>query len=228
MNKRAWLIFLGSVAGGISAFLLAKAYQRARKTCPPFRKQVYHSARELLDDLTSFWQEPAKLRSLQSNPSLTLSLATKLLLTVTGAYGCRSCGRLFSRYAQEQGLEEKQVVSLLRGEVEFATVDEAPALFFARHYVEHGGHPDPDLVAQLVERYGARTAQDIITYLRLLSVANRVGNTFDALLSRILGKPSPETTLWGELSVLLVFFFGILPLVPVWGVRVKRASFRPI
>jgi hypothetical protein len=42
--------------------------------------------------------------------------------------------------------------------------------------------------------------------LRMITFGSLLGNTFDALLSRIAGKPAAGSSLWNELSVL----FGVL------------------
>jgi hypothetical protein len=42
-----------------------------------------------------------------------------------------------------------------------------------------------------------------MTYLRMITFGNLLGNTFDAILSRFSGKPAQGSSLWSELGVLL-------------------------
>jgi hypothetical protein len=58
-----------------------------------------------------------------------------------------------------------------------------------------------------------------VTYVRLVSALVLVVNTWEALVSRMLGKPAADSRLSDELKVLAVFSMGILPLIPVGFVR---------
>ncbi len=218
-GKRSWWVLLGLGLGAAGAYLLGKAYVNARERQPSFQKEVYESEEGMLEAFRALWRDPGALKSLWTNPRIDHPFAEKMMLAVAGAHGDQFYARAPIHYALKQGLTQEEVESLLRGEVEHATVDEAPALFFARHYVEQGGDPDPDLVQRLIDAYGRRTARDIITYVRLVIFVNLVGNTLDAFVSRVLGRPSPSTTFASELSTVAIFGFGIIPLVPVLALR---------
>jgi hypothetical protein len=47
------------------------------------------------------------------------------------------------------------------------------------------------------------TAKDIMTYLRMVTFGNLLGNTFDALLNRFRDRPASGCTLWNALGILL-------------------------
>jgi AhpD family alkylhydroperoxidase len=223
--KHVVLTLFGVAAGAAGAYVAAQAYRKARATCPPFRRRIYASSRELIDDFRFFWDDPSVLADMRANARITPAFGEKLMLAVTGVNGCRYCSRLHARTAEYLGVSTSEATSLLRGEIASGTVEEAPALFFAQHYAEHEGQPDPELLQRLVQTYDERTARDILNYLRLFTMSNLVGNTLDALVSRLLGKPSAESTLRDELAVVLTAVFGIGPLVPV---LVLRASLRGI
>ncbi|NLG50121.1 MAG: carboxymuconolactone decarboxylase family protein [Chloroflexi bacterium] len=221
--KRTVLALLSAAAGAVAAYYLTEAYKQAKAKCPPFRKRTYSSARELVDAFRVFWEQPELLLSVRQNPAITPAFSEKLMLTVTGANGCRYCAGVHTEIAKHLGLRSDEVGALLRGEIGQGTVDEAPALFFAQQYAISGGNPDQDLLRGLTETYGDRTARDIISHVQLMTIANLVGNTFDALLSRILGKPAPDSTLGNELAVLATFAFGIMPLAPILAIRAQLA-----
>lgn len=224
MKRKGWWTLLGLVAGAAAAWWLARAYQAAREKCPPFRRRVYADSQRVIDAFGQFWRNPDDLKALRNNERLDRRFAAKIMLAVTAVNGCRYCSYAHTRHAIHEGLSQEEVSSLLRGDMEHATLDQAPALFFAQHYAEQCGQPEADMIQRLMDTYGAQTAHDMITYIRLITLGNLVGNTFDALVSRVLGNPSPDTTLRSELSVLAVFGFGIVPLMPLLALRAAWAS----
>lgn len=219
MKGKRFLWLLGLTAGVVGAYWAARAFQKAKETCPPFRKRTYRNSRELIADFADFWEHPEYIRTLRENPLLRPPLTTAMMLAITGANGCRYLTSAHTRLAVSQGFSREAIESLLAGRVEHVTAEQAPAVFFARQYAELQGAPDSDLVKRLVEKYGEANARDLINYVRLVMLANLVGNTFDALLSRLLGKPNPETTWRDELAIVSLFGLGILPLAPILAAR---------
>ncbi|MBC7254686.1 MAG: carboxymuconolactone decarboxylase family protein [Chloroflexi bacterium] len=219
MKGKKILWVLGWAAGLAGAYWATRAFRAAKATCPPFRKRTYRNSRELIADFADFWEHPEYLRALRTNPLLQPPLTTEMMLAVTGANGCRYCTAAHTRLASSQGFSQEVIESLLAGRVEHVTAEHAPAVFFARQYAELQGAPDSDLIKRLVEQYGEANARDIINYVRLVMLVNLVGNTFDAFLSRLLGKPNPETTWRDELAILSLFGLGIVPLAPILAAR---------
>jgi AhpD family alkylhydroperoxidase len=218
-SKHFWLTTCGVAIGVVGSYLAARAYRKARASCPPFGRRIYTDSRALIEDFGAFWRHPEVLVSLRANEQVSPQLASKVMLTVTSANGCRSCGYAHSRYAERQGLLPEEIQSLLLCEMQHATVDEATALFFAQDYAQQQGEPAQDMVQRLVDSYGLKTARDIVTLVQAVTVANRVGNTLDALLSRCLGQPAPNSSLPSELTVLATFALGIVPLIPLLAWR---------
>lgn len=213
--KHTGLALIGMGLGLAGAYRLSRVYRANRAAGATYTRRTYRGGRELVGAFEALWRYPADIWSLRANPDLAHPLIDKLMLAVSGATGARFGNSAQVRYARRRGLSPAMIDSLLRGEVGAATADEAPALFFVRHWVETDGCPDTDLMQRLVDTYGPRTAHDMITCIRLFHLTAMVGNTADALLSRLLGRPSPDSTLAGELETLSCFVFGVLPLVPV-------------
>ena len=210
---------VGLVAGAAAYYLAFKAHRKATLTCPPFRKRVYSHPRELVDAFGEFWRHPDYLRALRASEQIDHPLAKKMMLAVTSVNDSRSSSYAHTRYALDQELSEEEVEVLLGGDVGHATVQEAPALLFAQYHAEHRGQPNAEVMRRLVEAYGSQGARELVSLVRLITMGTLVGNTFDALISRLLGRPSPDSTLGGELSVLGVFLFGIVPLAPLAALR---------
>ena len=125
------------------------------------------------------------------------------MLVVSSVNGCRYCCYGHSQAALAAGVSEEELQSLLALDLETFPIHEVTALTFAQHYAEFNCQPDPTAWQRVVTYYGEKTAHDILAYLRMISFGNLLGNTFDALMSRIAGKPAHGSSLWGELSVLL-------------------------
>jgi hypothetical protein len=112
----------------------------------------------------------------------------------------------------------------MRGEFQSAPRREQYALRFAGYYAEQGGRPDPEAVMGLTEIYGGVTAEKIMAYIRMITLGNLLGNTFDALLSRLRGRPSQGGSLVSELMVLgsAAFLIPLIMLVAALFIFISR------
>jgi AhpD family alkylhydroperoxidase len=219
-KKQTGYALLGAAVGVTAAAVLARVYRRARAGCPPFERRVYGDPQHLLQDLRALVRNPWMLSAMRSNPLLSPSLVGRVMLAVTGVNGCRYCSYAHTRYALRQGIGGEEAARLLTGEFDDAPMAEVPAILFAQHYAESGGDPDRAAIQRLVEHYGSTTTRDLLTLIRLVTMTNLMGNTFDALMSRILGRPSPDSTLRNELTILLLATLT----GPFWGLVMAREA----
>lgn len=132
------------------------------------------------------------------------------MLAVTNVNQCRYCNFGHTRAALAAGVSNADIRNLALGEFDKLPEDEIVALIFAQHYAETGGDPDPEAWSKLQDTYGEDTARDIRVYIRMITIGNLSGNTFDALISRLKFNPAPDSSLTQELGVLLGAFI-ILP-----------------
>jgi AhpD family alkylhydroperoxidase len=135
------------------------------------------------------------------------AFAEKIMLVVSRVNGCRYCSYGHNRAALSAGVSETELQNLLSLDLGTFPINEVVALTFAQHYAEANSQPDPTAWQRVVAYYGEETANDILAYLRIITFGNLLGNTFDALLSRITGKPIPDSSLRSELGVLLGVFW---------------------
>lgn len=225
-QQRLWLS-LGIVAGALGGVATARAYARARQDCPPFRKRTYRDGHEIVAEFGVLWRHPERLAAIVRGSGLDRGFAERLMLAVTGVNGCRYCKQAHAWKAMRAGMPSEEVAALLEGELPEIRATEAPALAFAQHYADTGGLPEGAVFERLISTYGADTASEILTHIRIITLCNLAGNTFDALLSRLLGQPAEGSTLRGELAALIVFAFGVLPLTPLLVARAQCATPEP-
>ena len=163
-----------------------------------FSKRIY-TPRSLLQDFRDILDHFHEFRSAVRSRRIDQAFAEKIMLAVTAVSGCRYCSYGHARMALASGVSPEEVDLLLSGDIGHVSPKEAPALFFAQHYAESGSHPDPGMVQNLVETYGQEKARDILSYIRMIILGNLSGNTFDALLSRLRGRPAEGSSLGSEL-----------------------------
>ena len=143
------------------------------------------------------------LRAASRGGLVDKAFAERIMLAVTQVNGCRYCSYGHARMALKAGVGEDEIRDILAGD--FADVPEGQltALVFAQHYAESGGKPDPEALRRVIDEYGSDGARHIAAYIRMITVGNLLGNTFDALLARIGGRPAMGSSIWQELGVLL-------------------------
>lgn len=167
-----------------------------------FNRRIY-SYPAFKADVRQIFDHMDDLRRAARGGRVSKAFAEKLMLVVSQVNGCRYCSYGHSRAALAAGVSETELQSLLDLDLGQFPDHEVTALIFAQHYAESHDQPDPAAWQQVVNYYGEETAKDILAYLRMITFGNLLGNTFDALLSRMTGKPAANSSLWSELGVLL-------------------------
>jgi AhpD family alkylhydroperoxidase len=175
-----------------------------------FHKRIY-TLPTFTADVKNIFDHMDSLRNAAHGGRVSKAFAEKIMLVVTRVNGCRYCSYGHSRAALAAGVSDSELQKLMALELGTFPESEAVALTFAQHYAESCCNPDPAAWQRVTSYYGEEAANDIITYLRMITFGNLLGNTFDALLSRFSGKPAQGSNLWSELGVLL----GVIWLPPL-------------
>lgn len=170
----------------------------------PGTKGLY-TWRALLMDLRRVVRGAPDLFSAVRDPRISRAFAEKIMLAVTAVNDCRYCSYGHARMALASGVSQREIDLLLSGDVGHTSPQEAPALLFAQHYAESGGCPDAEAYERLVDAYGERGARHVLAYIRMITVGNLLGNTLDALLGRLRGRPVAGSSLRQEVLVLALF-----------------------
>jgi AhpD family alkylhydroperoxidase len=174
-----------------------------------FNKRIY-TFQAFRADVRQIFDHMDDLHQAARGRRVSKAFAEKIMLVVSSVNGCRYCSYGHSRVALAVGVSETELQSLLALDLGTFPANEVTALTFAQHYAEANGQPDSAAWQRVVTYYGEETAHDILAYLHMITFGNLLGNTFDALLSRIAGKPAAGSSLRGELGVLI----GVLWMPP--------------
>jgi len=150
-----------------------------------FPRRTYGDLRELLEDVRYMWQHRAQIRAVMR--LLEPSFRERLMLAVTQVNGCRYCAQHHAKLALEGGLSQEEIADLLDGVVDQCPPYEMTAIFYAQHWADQEGIPDPAAWQKLISFYGLEKAEAIEIILRMIKIGNYAGNTFDYILYRISG-----------------------------------------
>lgn len=130
-------------------------------------------------------------------------------MAVTEVNGCRYCSYFHTQVSLKSGMKKEEINRILEGDFEGAPQEELAALYFAQHYAESGGKPNPDALQCMLDNYGDAKTAEITAYIRAIMIGNAWGNMFDALRHRIKGSSIQDLNLWDELGVIIGPFFMV-------------------
>ena len=85
------------------------------------------------------------------------------------------------------GISKAEIAALLNLDLANCPEGEIPALLFSIHWAESDGLPGAAAMTALEAAYGLAFARQIEAAALLISVGNRIGNSFDFVLARISG-----------------------------------------
>ncbi|GAB4476182.1 MAG: hypothetical protein Kow00124_18020 [Anaerolineae bacterium] len=186
-----------------------------------FNKRIF-SVQSFRQAVREMVQHMDEMRLAVRGGRVSRPFAERIMLAVTQVNGCRYCHYGHTRAALAVGVPPEDIQALIEGDLGRLPAEEAVALTFAQHYAESEGRPDPAAWQRLVQTYGPETARDIMAYIRMITLGNLLGNTFDALLSRLTFRSAEGSSLWQELGVLL----GMFVIIPAEMLRGRAGARR--
>ncbi|MHA1793742.1 MAG: carboxymuconolactone decarboxylase family protein [Promethearchaeota archaeon] len=104
----------------------------------------------------------------------------KILLTVTSVNECPYCSWFHAKMALDNGLNKDELLKLMCLDKGSCSREEVVALTFAQHFAESGGKPSRKSINRLVNEYGIKMSSQILMYILMITVGNKVGNTLEA------------------------------------------------
>ena len=169
-------------------------------TSQKFMKRLY-TPRDFYRFMSDMLANVEDMRGARRKNLITEQFGERIMMAVTEVNGCRYCSYFHTQVALKAGMEEKEIRETLSGDFSQAPTEELPALYFAQHYAENAGKPEPEMINQLIAVYGNEKSRAIIGYIRAIMIGNAWGNAFDSLRFRIKGQPNQELTIGQELGV---------------------------
>ena len=146
-----------------------------------FRKKTF-TVRSLLAGVGRFVHNVPRLVRAKRADRVSDRFAEKIMLAVTAVNECQYCTRYHTDLAQETGVDQATITSILESDIDSAVAaDERPALLFAQRYAETDEAPGRNAVMELQRTYGEETATDILAFVRAIYFGNLLGNTYDGI-----------------------------------------------
>ncbi len=143
-------------------------------------------------------------------------LIDKTLLVVTGINNCKYCTWIDAKIAINDGIDKKEVLDILNQNFNASALeDELPALMYAQNFTETNRNTSPEIVQNLYNAYGKKKAEQIKLTVRVVTFGNMYFNTWLAVLSRLKGKPAPNSNIFFEIPYFICNSFKIVPLM-IW------------
>ena len=182
---------------------------------------------ELLRDLLAVVARVPALASIWLSGRLPPATREKVIVAVAQANACRMCEHAHTRMALEVGVTDSELAALEQMDPEGLDRQTWLALAYARERAAADFTPSSnEQTRQAVEEtLGRQATRDIEDVARVMTVANRVANTLNALSDRRRGRPNPASRLADELVINVLFLPGACLGTLVAAVRQRKSPF---
>lgn len=138
----------------------------------------------------------------------------KIMSVVSAVNGCTYCTWFHAKLAVASGIGEEEIKNMLNLQFHAdASEFEIMALLYAQHFAETNRQPDNEMTKKLFDYYGDKTAKNIILFIRMIFFGNLIGNTWDAVLSRLKGNSAKESNIIFEFIFFLLTFWFMVPAI---------------
>lgn len=159
----------------------------SKPTGSGFQRRIYASPMQLLRDLGKVIENASHVFALSSRSGISADFRERIMIAVTGVNRCRHCAYGHEFLAQKAGISKAEIAGLLTQDLANSPEYQIPALIFSIHWTESDGLPTARSRSDLETQYGVDVARQIEAAALLINIGNRIGNTFDYLLSRLSG-----------------------------------------
>jgi AhpD family alkylhydroperoxidase len=151
----------------------------------------------------------------------------KVIVAVAQANACRMCEHAHTRMALEAGVTDAELAALEKMDEQRLDRRTWLALAYARERATANFPPgsDPKTRRALDEELGPQTVRDVEDVARVMTIANRVANTLNALSDRLHGRPVPGSRLADELIICFVALPGAWLGTLVAAIRQRKSPF---
>jgi len=151
-----------------------------------FDKRSY-TLRLFLKDIGQLFRNFSQMKSAFTYEKINKQFAERIMLAVTAVNDCEYCIYGHSGSSVKSGVTDEEIVSIMKFDYDLSSLDEIVALNFAKHYAEKNGKPTKKAYKELVNCYGKEKANNILVFIRIVSLGNYLGNTIEAFEARRKG-----------------------------------------
>jgi len=218
-RRDGFLVAMGALAGVIAVHYARRAVGRAKERTGTFARPAFVNVGHVLEWVRDLWRHPERLAMMRSNPAISGALSDAVLAALL-QHGADEAPALADRVLAWLSLRGDALRKDQPTEpVAVSPAQERSVAEFARETLVRGARPNLDHVDALIDAFGVRTAHDVVTFVRLVAGIVLAANTWEAIVSRALGRPSPETRARDEAKIVSLLALAILPLVPIAYLR---------
>ncbi|MBN2045973.1 MAG: carboxymuconolactone decarboxylase family protein [Anaerolineales bacterium] len=150
-----------------------------------FNKRLYPNLKELISDLGFVFRRRDKMKALMRGEVIDAQFRERLMMAVTEVNGCRYCAYYHAQQALAAGIGSEELEEISKFSFESSPEGQRPALLYAQHWAETGGHPDPDAWGCMQDSYSLEELELIELCLHTIQIGNLTGNLADYLLFRL-------------------------------------------
>lgn len=166
--------------------------------------------RELLADLGWIMTHLKELWPIWAEGRLSPALREQVIVAVAQTNKCSMCEHAHARHALEAGVSDAELAAVENMDKEAFDRSTWLAVAHARSRTRAEFAPGEgnELEAAVVEALGPQVCRDTENVARVMTVANRVANTLNALPARRRGNPVPGSRLGDEIVINFLFLPG--------------------
>ena len=190
-----------------------------------FRKRTI-SARDFIGSLWSLVGDAPTIYKIWGKHELDPGFREELMLAVAKLNDCRYCSWGHQEWANMAGVPNEELARIEQVDSEGFDRRKWVAFSYVRAYVS--GKPDSvpgELRQEMRDNYTAYEIKEIELVARIMDIGNRGANTWDAMLSRLKGKPAADSHILDE-AVLSIAFLTTAPVVVAYLAYASKRSYR--
>ena len=150
-----------------------------------FNRRLYRTIGEFTSDLWRILALRKAIKPLMRGETLDPAFRERLFLAATAVNRCRYCSNYHARIAFEKGISKEEIAALDDKVLDGSPEEQLPALLYAQHWAESGGHASPEMDERLLQIYAVQQVKAIQLSLLIIRTANLLGNTWDYVLYRL-------------------------------------------
>lgn len=190
---------------------------------PAITHKKTYTIERMLEDIGWLARHVGELLDVYLGRRIDPQLREEIMAGVAYENACRWCGFVHSEWADFAGVPDEQLRAATELEESRLPAQRWAAVRYARERAaEDFAEPAAERLAELAEHFDERQRAGIEAIARMMTTANLMANSFDALLARLFGQTAAHSRPLDELVAGGLFALGI-PFAGV-GLAVMRRT----